>query len=74
MRPKLIKGEHSMNRFWTSIVFVIFTFLVSQNVYAFNTYQVGEEITGREYNDVLERWFNKKFSIWVVSCQASSVG
>lgn len=54
-----------MNRFWTSIVFVIFTFLVSQNVYAFNTYQVGEEITGREYNDVLERWFNKKFSIWV---------
>jgi len=67
MRPKLIKGGHPMRRFWTSTVFVIFmlTFLASQNVYAFNIYRVGEEITGQEYNDVWKRWFDKKFSIWV---------
>ncbi|MBI1747592.1 MAG: hypothetical protein HYR55_13535 [Acidobacteria bacterium] len=56
-----------MRRFRTSIVFVIFmlTFWVSQNVYAFNIYRVGEKITGQEYNGVWKRWFDKKFSIWV---------
>lgn len=49
----------------TLFLILIFAFLVSQNVYAFNIYQVGEEITGQEYNDMWKRWFDKKFSIWV---------
>ncbi len=32
---------------------------------AFNIYRVGDEIAGQEYNDILKRWLDKKFSIWV---------
>lgn len=64
---KLIKGKCFMCRFRVFILLLIvfFTFFVSQNVYAFNVYQVGEEITGQEYNDIWKRWFDKNFSIWV---------
>jgi len=32
---------------------------------AFNIYRVGDEITARAYVDVLNRWTNRQFSIWV---------
>lgn len=31
----------------------------------FNTYRAGEFVTGQEYNETLERWIPRTFSIWV---------
>jgi hypothetical protein len=33
--------------------------------HAFNTYQVGTPVKGREYNDVLKQWFDRTLTIWV---------
>jgi hypothetical protein len=56
-----------MRRFKIPIVFSILMLALFsfQKAYAFNTYRVGEEIVGQEYNDVWKRWFDKRFSIWV---------
>lgn len=54
-----------MRRYFIVFVFLTANLLAAENLYAFNIYQVGEVIIGQEYNDVWEKWFDKKFSIWV---------
>lgn len=39
--------------------------LVCSPTWAFNTYRVGAPIIGQEHNDVLNRWVNREFSVWV---------
>ena len=35
------------------------------NVQAMNTYRVGDVIVGREYNDALDKWFDRNYDIWI---------
>ena len=53
-----------MNRIVFSVM-LIFLFLICSlpKAQAFVTYRVGDEITGRSYNDVWKKWVDKKFSI-----------
>lgn len=47
------------------ILFGLSILIVLPKAQAFNIYRVGDEIAGKEYNDVWKRWFDTKFSIWV---------
>ena len=45
-------------------VFLIVSFLSTES-YAFNIYRVDNPIVGRTYNELLDRWLENDFSIWV---------
>lgn len=53
------------NKRLTTIVFLIFGFIAANSAFAFNIYRVGDVIQGREHNEILNRWLDREFSIWV---------
>ena len=52
-------------RILASAALLLSLIVVSNTALAFNIYRVGEVVHGREYNDMLERWIDRDFSIWV---------
>lgn len=48
------------------ILLLVTTITLSSEVHAgYNIYKIGDTIIGRQYNDFLESWIDKEFSIWV---------
>ncbi|MDY6973719.1 MAG: hypothetical protein SV775_15555 [Thermodesulfobacteriota bacterium] len=55
-----------MNRKFASTFTLLFSLLViSSTAQAFNIYRVGDVVHGREHNEMLNRWIERDFSIWV---------
>ncbi len=55
-----------MNRKFASTFAFLFSLLViSSTAQAFNIYRVGDVVHGREHNEMLNRWIERDFSIWV---------
>ena len=55
-----------MNRKFASTFTLLFSLLViSSTAHAFNIYRVGDVVHGREHNEMLNRWIERDFSIWV---------
>jgi len=48
-----------------AFILVALILLMGSPAYSFNTYRVGDVISGQEYNDVWERWFKKDLSLSV---------
>ncbi len=59
---KMIRCNYK--RFWVSVFILAITFNPTV-ANAFNIYMVGETISARSYVDVLKKWTNRDFSIWV---------
>ena len=51
-------------RYFISLIVLVGT-LISNTSYASNTYRAGEVIYGREYNDILQDWIDRTFTMWV---------
>ncbi len=48
-----------------TIIFIILGLVTANSAFAFNIYRVGELVNGREHNDMLNRWLDRDFGIWV---------
>ncbi|WP_404419021.1 hypothetical protein [Marinospirillum sp.] len=55
-----------MNRRLATTFVLLFSLLaISSAAKAFNIYRVGDVVKGREHNEMLNRWIERDFSIWV---------
>ena len=53
-----------LSRISCTIILVSALFM-GHDAHAFNIYRVGEVVKGRTHNDILKRWLDSNFSIWV---------
>jgi len=49
----------------TTFTLLLSFFAISSTAQAFNIYRVGDVVHGREHNEMLNRWIDRDFSIWV---------